>query len=597
MIRLILLLLFLHAFANAQVITTVVGNGSPGYGGDGGPAASATLHRPFKVVFDNIGNMYIVDLYNNCIRRVDTSGYISRFAGIVGTWGFGGDGGPATTAAFNQIDGLAFDGTGNAYVADGNNNRVRKIDTAGIVSTFAGCDTSGYGGDGGPATVAKLNYPNSVAIDSVGNVYISDCANNRIRKVNTSGIISTVAGSGSVGYCGDGGPATAACLWAPFSVALDANGNVYIMDDGNSVVRKVNTAGIISTIIGNHIPGYSGDGCVATLAQIGEFSSELSVDGFDNMYFGDFSNNVVRKVNLTSGIINTIAGNGVAGFGGDGGQALASRLNGPVGISFDKKGNAFIPDFYNNRVRKIGDFLSIRGSNIVCVGGTSALTDTVGGGTWSSSNTSIVTVDLHTGIATGLAPGMATMFYTKPGYSASFTMMVKSPLVPGAFSASRDSVCIGDTVLLHNSTLDGIWMSEDTTIAKISANGLLTGMSSGVVNLKYILRNVCGADTAAFPFIVGKIPCQSDLEHFNGTNESSLTISPNPNYGIFRINVSSRFTSDAKVIITNILGEKIKELVAATNKDFQIELDEPAGIYFISIVSKYENKTAKVLLW
>jgi hypothetical protein len=428
-------------------------------------------------------------------------------------------------------------------------------------------------------------------------VFISDYANHRIRKVDTFGIITTVAGNGTCGYSGDGGPATAASLCATGSILPDGVGNLYIGDGENGVYRKVDAAGIITTVIGNHISGYNGDGGAATLAQIGKYPGELSFDGFDNLYFGDFQNNVVRKVNLTSGFISTVAGNGMAGYSGDGGPPIASRLKGPYGIKFDNKGNAYIADYYNNCVRKIRNFLSIRGSNIICVGGTSTLTDTVSGGSWSSNNTSFITVGLHTGIATGIAPGIATIYYTKPGYSASFTMMAKAPLVAGTFSASLDSVCIGDTVRLKNSTIGGTWISNNTAVATITADGLLTGISSGTVNLQYVLSNVCGSDTANFSFVVGNPPCQTEVKNSSSRNVISLAIAPNPNHGQFIVDISSPSKEDATIIITNIFGKKVKELTATTNLKFQIKLDEPPGIYFVKVVSTWENQTVKVILW
>lgn len=227
-----------------------------------------------------------------------------------------------------------------------------------IITTVAGNGTTGvypcslcYGGDGGSATAAEIYDPSGVAFDAAGNLYIADAGNNRIRKVTTAGIISTFAGTGAPGFSGDGGPATAAKLWEPMSVSIDAIGNMYIADNANFVIRKVTTAGIISTIAGDTTQGYSGDGGPATAAELSA-PTFITTDNAGNVYFTDGNNNRLRMIN-TAGIINTIAGNGLMGYGGDGGPATAAKLNTPQGITIDAAGNLYIADWSNNRVRKV----------------------------------------------------------------------------------------------------------------------------------------------------------------------------------------------------------------------------------------------------
>jgi sugar lactone lactonase YvrE len=332
------------------IISTVAGNGTPGDSGDGGPATSAELHYPNAVVVDGAGNFYIADAGNNRIRKVNPSGVITTIAGN-GTAGYSGDGGLATSAELDSPSGVAVDGAGNVYIVDAYNQRIRKVNASGIITTVAGNGTAGYGGDGGPATSAELDYPSRLSADRAGNLYVADTLNERIREVNTSGIITTVAGNGAYGYSGDGGPATSAELDYPTDVAVDGAGNLYIADADNSRIREVNASGIITTIAGNGTAGYSGDGGLATSAEL-DSPSGVAVDGAGNVYIVDAHNEHIRKVNA-SGIITTVAGNGAAGYSGDGGPATSAELWGPVGVAVDGAGNLYIADFGNTRIRKV----------------------------------------------------------------------------------------------------------------------------------------------------------------------------------------------------------------------------------------------------
>src|ERR1700752_2823905 len=294
---------------NAQIITTVAGNGTTGiypcslcYGGDGGSATAAEIYDPSGVAFDAAGNLYIADAGNNRIRKVTTAGIISTFAGT-GAPVFSGDGGPATAAKLWQPMGVSIDAIGNMYIADNANFVIRKVTTAGIISTIAGDTTQGYSGDGGPATAAQLSDASGIALDGAGNLYIADNANNRIRKVNTSGIITTIAGNGTLGYSGDAGPATAAELSAPTFITTDNAGNVYFTDGNNNRLRMINTAGIINTIAGNGLMGYGGDGGPATAAKLNP-PQGITIEAADNLYIADWSNNRVRKVYNCSGSTN-----------------------------------------------------------------------------------------------------------------------------------------------------------------------------------------------------------------------------------------------------------------------------------------------------
>ena len=244
------------------------------------------------------------------------------------------------------------DGAGNLYISDQSNQRIRKVTAAtGIITTVAGNGTAGYSGDGGPATSAELNFPAGVAVDSAGNLYIADYNNSVIRKVHTSGIMTTVAGNGTGGYSGDSGPATSAELYLPIGVAVDGAGNLYIADTGNQHIRKVDASGIITTVAGNGTAGYSGDGGLAISAQLDRPTS-AAVDSAGNLYIADTGNQRIRKVNA-SGIITTVAGNGTNGYSGDSGPATIAELYNPVGVAVDGAGNLYIADLSNQRIREV----------------------------------------------------------------------------------------------------------------------------------------------------------------------------------------------------------------------------------------------------
>jgi sugar lactone lactonase YvrE len=334
---------------SSVTITTVAGKGSSGYSGDGAAATNASLRGASDVTFDGLGNLLFADTSNNRIRKVDTGGIISTVAGN-GSSGFSGDGGLATNATLRSPSGVALDASGNLYFADTFNNRIRKVDANGIISTVAGRNGVGFSGDGGFATNASLSQPHGLAFDALGNLHVADTVNYRVRKVDTNGIISTVAGHGFPGYSGDGGPATSANLDAPEGVAFDALGELYIADFRDNRIRKVNAKGIISTVAGNGNPGYSGDDAASTNASLsGPYG--VAFDAFANLYIGDTANNRIRKVDK-NGVITTIVGGGSKGLG-DGGLPTNASLNGPSGVAFDAARSLYIADSINNRVRKV----------------------------------------------------------------------------------------------------------------------------------------------------------------------------------------------------------------------------------------------------
>jgi trimeric autotransporter adhesin len=347
-------------------IDTIAGiAGDFDFKGDGGPAVAANLGYVTDITVDASGNIYFADGAANVVRKIDRStGNISTIAGtflgfnVVDPTPFQGDGGPATSAHLNVPFGVAVDASGNVYIADSGNNVVRKISSStGIISTIAGkVNSLGYTGDGGPATNAELFNPYDVAVDPIGNVYIADSQNHTVRKISaTTGIITTIAGTGPInsGYAGDGGPAISAKLNAPQGVAIDAAGDVYIADAGNHAIRKITAStGIISTISGSGTYGYSGDGGLATAAKL-YAPSKVAIDDVGDVYIADQGSHVIRKVTVPTGIISTLAGSGAAGFSGDGGPATAARLSSPQGVAVDLSGNVFVTDGGNGVIRAV----------------------------------------------------------------------------------------------------------------------------------------------------------------------------------------------------------------------------------------------------
>jgi len=345
---------------NTNLIRTVAGNGKLGYSGDGGAATNASLNYPCGVALDAAGNLYIADNNNERIRKVDTKGMITTVAGN-GNKGFSGDGGPAASASLDTPYGVALGAAANLYIADRTNSRIRKVDSRGIITTVAGNGSKGYSADGGPAANTSLNLPLDMTSDAFVNLYIADYNNNRIRKMDAQGIITTVAGNGNASYSGDGGAANDATLNKPAGVAFDSFGNLYIADCYNHRIRKVDTHGIITTVAGNGASGYSGDGGAATIASLG-YVHRVAFDGSGNLYIADSSNYRIRMVG-TTGVITTVAGNGYGSTGGDiigggaysgdGGPATSASLNYPFAVAFDAAGNLYIADSSNHRIREV----------------------------------------------------------------------------------------------------------------------------------------------------------------------------------------------------------------------------------------------------
>jgi streptogramin lyase len=352
-------LLCLAAAAPPGTIDTFAGSGRKGYAGDGGPAAEARLDQPFHCDLDAAGNLYVAEAGNHCVRRVDRkTGTITTVAGS-GSKGYGGDGGPATKATLNEPYAVAVDGNGDLYIVDRLNAVVRKVDgKTGVITTVAGNGKKGYGGDGGPAAEAMLREPNDCCLDGKGGLLIADVADWRIRRLDLmAGTIGTFAGTGrpasklDPARLGDGGLAARAVLPGARAVCVDGRGNTYVCEREGNAVRKIDASGVITTVAGTGARGYDGDGGDAARAT---FNGPKGVrcDRQGNVYVVDTENHAIRRIDATTNVVTTVAG-GRQGAGGDGGRADRAGLDRPHGCVLDADGTLFIADTNTHRVRRV----------------------------------------------------------------------------------------------------------------------------------------------------------------------------------------------------------------------------------------------------
>lgn len=596
------------AAASAQIITTFAGIGA-GFSGDGGPATAARLTFPSGIATDTSGNLYIVDRGNNRIRKVDNAGIITTVAGTGVCCGWSGDGGPATAAQLNGAEDVATDIFGNILIPDYFNNRVRKIDPSGIITTVAGNGVLGNSGDGGPATAASIGAF-TVAADKLGNIYIG--GGPILRKVDPSGMITTIAGSSTGGFSGDGGPATAALFTKIEDICLDTFGNIYIVDQLNYRIRKINTSGIITTIAGTGTVGFSGDGGPATAAQLNALVYAVEADVAGNVYIADHLNNRVRKIN-SLGIITTIAGDGTSASGGDGGPATAAQFVRVFGIARHKAGNLYVADRNGANVRMILDsnhaphFAGGHSLHFnVCTASASidsvlsvADLDTAQVEFWhlvSAPTHGTVSAGYVTYTTGGTLTPTGLTYTPLPGYvgydtfkvrvTDSFTsdtttvyVRVDTSLPFAGAITGTDSVCIGDTILLHDTTAGGTWSMAGSHATVLL--GSVIGATTGADTVRYIVTNACGNNTALRRVYVKNCPSATPPVVFPA---ATLQVSPNPGNGAFTILLSAPASEEVLFTITNVTGQVIATLTTLTNTPTPLLLHAPAGIYIIHAV-------------
>ena len=605
--------------AHSQIISTVAGNTSSTLPGDGGSATLANIQGPYSITLDHLGNLYIADQYNNRVRKVTTTGIISTIAGT-GTAGYSGDGFAATSAKLNQPTGVAVDLAGNVFVSDRTNNVIRKINTAGIISTYAGVLSMGnYGGDGNPATASTvfLHLPMGLAVDASGNLYIAELGNEIIRMVSSSGIISTFAGIPlTAGYSGDLAVATDARFNQPIDVKVDGSGNVYIADNSNHAIRKIDATGTITTITGIGSPGFAGDGGQATLAKLyGPTGIALGTAG--EIFVSDASNQRIREI-YPSGVIYTLGGTGTTGYTGDGGLAHYANFHYPYGGIVDPAGNFYFADYANNVIRRITPFhnhapVFVSGSSFTKNVCTTSTNDTLDASlfvndldTNQTVNWFVLAAPLH-GTAGSLASAVTTgatiapmgVWYTPTaGYAGpdmftivatdgidSNTMTVHinvQPVLTTPVLSGQDSVCQLETILLTTLDTGGTWTSVNTTLATISATGTVTGINRGLDTIIYSATNTCGSVIGMKSvFVKSHDTCLLQASEQIAV-DFGIRIYPDPCSGQFYCKVLSGSDEQVHLTLTDLVGRNIAELEGRTNQELELIVHVPNGQYILS---------------
>jgi len=591
----------------AGAITTVLG--------DGGPATDAAVKFPGCVTFDLAGNVLIGEQAGRRVRKVNAVNIINTMAGNgLYVLGGAGDGGPATDASFEPYD-IEYDSVGNLYILDGTAHKIRKVDVFGNISTIAGTGALANTGDGGLAIAAGIST-GSMDVDAVGNIYFG--METGVRRIDAAtGIINKIIGTSTPGFSGDGGPAVAAQFDNVYEVVLH-NGNIYVVDRFNYRIRKINVAGIVTTVAGNGISGFSGDGGPATAASFGGYIAGLDIDEAECMYIADMGNRRVRKVN-SIGNIYTIAGNGAYGFSGDGGPATAATFTVLRNIVKQKGGgNLFIAEPNANRVRMVTDmnnpayFTGGHSLSVVtCVPSidlppvpvslnvllAAMDADTVQPLKWQvvsppAHGTAAVAYSTYT---TGVTMVPSGITYTPAvGFTGFDTFRVR---VTDAYSADTawvyvrvdgpasatlvgpDTVCIGGSISLATAGAGGMF-STRTGNATAAAGGTITGVTEGIDTVVYIFTNSCGSDTAYHAVEVKDCPTGIDAPHAAGRN--ALEVWPSPAIGMVSILLSSPVSEPVSVVITNVIGRVAKELSTITNRSIEVPLNIPPGVYAVS---------------
>ena len=592
---------------NAQV-STFAGSGTAG--AVNGNNLTAQFNYPQGIAVAPNGDVYVADEQNNQIRKI-SGGIVTIFAGS-GT--FGSAEGQGTAAQFANPNGVAIDINGNVYVSDQTNFKIRKITPSGLVSTLAGSGIAGFAD--GPAQTAKFHQLMGVAVDNNFNVYVADVNNQRIRKIDVNGVVTTLAGNGNFGYVDATG--TAAEFQSPHAIAVEANGNnIYVVDrDGR--IRKITNGGIVSTYAGGNGYGFlNGPGSTALFGGV----RGISLDASGNLYAADFSFNRIRKIaNDINRTVSTLAGTGASGSL-DGAATTVAQFNGPVGVAVDANGNVFVSDQNNHKIRKItlGCTLpAIGGASAVCKNATITLTNATIGGVWSSQNNS-ATVNASTGVVTGVSSGgTATIVYSVAG-CGSVNKIVAINSIPAMPSISYTNIppnpqnggngtyCLlkagipnsfGVTGTPATNLLGtGTWSSSDQTVMTVtSSGGFVQLVASGNVTLTYTytFTNGCSNKRSIFGTVSNcNVPRGVNINELI-VKSGDFTMYPNPVRSVVNLQVEI-LVGRGSIVVTNLYGKQVKMQALSMGTNTVDVSNLAKGMYFISTITN-EGKTTKKLV-
>jgi trimeric autotransporter adhesin len=552
--------------AEAQTIYTFCGTGVGGYSGDGGAATAAQMRNPEGLRIHN-GDLYFVESNTYVIRKV--TGGTNIISTVVGSamGGYTGDGGPATAARIGGgLCEVVFDNSNNMYFSEQGYYCVRKVSSSGIISTIAGDGTTGSSGDGGAATAAKFDYPAGLAIDAAGNLYIACYGNHKIRKVDmATGIITTVVGTGTSGSSGDGGAATAAEIEYPTGLAIDAANNLYFSEYGTGVIRKVNlTTGIITT----HATGM-------------EKLAFIQFDQAGNLFAGNDAS-VGRVYKITpSGTVTVVAGGAGSAPTGDGGPATAAGMEDPRGVAIASNGSLLISNRANYRIRIVLPVTAtISGTPTTCVGSTTAFAASIPNAAWISGNAGVATVSA-TGVVTGVAVGTATITYVAGLVFGTRVVTVNAPVAP-VVSASGTTLSVAGSFATYQWSLGGAPIAGATGATYVAT-------AAGTYVVAVTTTDGCSATSA--DFVLSSVSV-SDVSKGNG-----LQVFPNPaTDGRFAISVAGAQHETITIVITNAVGAKVFESKIAANKMTALKLDVPTGVYMLQAATAEGNYHSKIMV-
>ena len=535
-------------YTGVYVISTIAGNGTAGYSGDGGAPTSAEINDVYGIGVNPEGQIYLADYGNSVIRGIG-----------------GGEIVTVLTDTYSPIIGVAADHFGNVYATELTTGRILKCNATSTT-----------------AFLNELEYPTGICTDKYGNVYVAAQLGYGIYEFDSTGTLLT---SGSVSTPGE---AT--------GVAIDTAGNLYFSCWNMEYVwRQDHITGAVTIIAGNGTAGFSGDGGPATDAEINQPYS-IATDQAGNVYIADVSNYRIRKVEINTGIITTIAGTGSSLYNGDNIPALAANIA-PNDVFVDASGNVLISDAGNNRIRKITSVVpAIMGTPTVCIGGTVTLSDTAygGSGVWSSGNPLVASVNAA-GVVTGLSSGFTNISYTLSNSCSSehvsFSIHVEGLANTGIISGPS-SLCRDSSITLTDVITGGIWGSISGNVT-VSGSGVVTGITAGIDTVTYSVTNICGTGKSKHPVVINN--CSLGVNSIMQEN-GNINVFPNPNYGKFTINVPSGAMDDVSIEIKNMLGETVGKCMITANKDTEITLDQPPGIYLLTAFTSEKTYSARVTI-